>query len=282
MQSDVPDVESILDSQGGTPSLLGAKMAAFLGCCEPRHPELLSDPLREVFCEATELAEVVRLCAEKGMRHLLSRIRCCSRRDWPNEVFRTRFIKEPHRSFFRSRKRPFSVESQSFFRRFSELMVDLPSDFGHLFEKKSPYREFWVSRDLLFRAAGCRHLSSISSGLAGTSSVGPMGLKPVSLSLAAMVLCKRMRCVVSGNPNKLNAVDSEGSLISVRVSPFDFSSKLSIAPDSLFLSEVAMDGYPIFDHHVVVSSGSGCVFLGERDGVFYFVGENYFDCGGKS
>lgn len=258
-------------------SLLGLKMAKFIDRCEPEHPELSSEPLRGSFSEAIQLAEIARFCGERGMSAPVARIGACLPRNWPPDIFRARFLKEPYRSSSRSHKRPFSLVSQHFSRALSQLLVDLPSDFSHLFDDKSEHRETWSSLSILFRSVGCQTLSSRSEELAGISFVGPMGFRPVGLSFAAMVLCKRMRFRVVGEHTRLSVVDPEGKPASVIARPVGVSSKSDLIPASVTLSESAMDGHPIFDHHIVVCSQGGKIFLGERDGIFYFVGEDYSD-----
>lgn len=258
-------------------SFLGPKMAKFIERCDPSHPELLAGPLRDTFSEAAQLAEIARFCGERGMSFPVARISNCLPRSWPLDIFKARFLKEPYRSLSRSQKRPFSVVSQHFSRALSQLLVDLPSDFSHLFDDKSEHRQVWSSLSILFRSVGCQNLSSKSEEIAGISFVGPMGFRPVGLNFAAMVLCKRMRFRVVGEHARLSVVDFEGKPASVVARPVGVLSKSDLVPVSVTLSESAMDGRPIFDHHIVVCAQGGKIFLGERDGIFYFVGEDYSD-----
>ena len=239
--------------------LLGSKMAWFLMSCDELHPELLVDPFADAIRIAKEFAEVSRFCLSRGICDPVVCMRKCPPRNWPPSIFRPRFLKDPLRSHIRSMKRSTSMDSPSFARLFARYSTDLPRDFSHLKEGAfSNYCELWDNSRRTLNSAGCIKLSA------------------VSINLASMVLCKRAEAKVSGKTPKDFLVDSEGHRLSPTISRVDFISDVGHIPEGVFLSETIMNGRPAFDHHLVVSSPNGRLFLGERDGVCYLTGENYF------
>lgn len=257
--------------------LLGFKMARFLMSCDELHPELLVDPFADAIRIAKEFAEVSRFCLSRGICDPVVCMRKCPPRNWPPSIFRPRFLKDPLRSRIRSMKRSTSMDSPSFARMFARYSTDLPRDFSHLKEGAfSNYCELWDNSRRTLNSAGCIKLANKAAELAGNLNPAFMGFSAVSISLASMVLCKRAEAKVSGKTPKDFLVDSEGHRLSPTISRVDFISDVGCIPEGVFLSETIMDGRPAFDHHLVVSSPNGRLFLGERDGVCYLTGENYF------
>jgi hypothetical protein len=259
-------------------SLVGDKMAWFLPRCETSHPELQKEPLAGCIREALEFEEVARFCFQKGISAPLRLMRTFPSTKWPTEIFRARFLKEPYRSVVRSRKKPFSLASPSFIYRLSSQIADLPSDFEHLKNLDVLYAKTWLSNGRLLKSVGCDFLSSRANELSGVTSKKFMGLPSASLVFFGMVLCKRIGAKVAGSPPAQTIVGSDGSSVSISVIPVDFRLAGEVLP---VFSDDMVEGHPAFDHHLVVCSPQGEIFLGERDGAFYLIGENYFDCGGE-
>lgn len=248
-------------------SLFGSDVGTFLGRCDRRHPDLADGELSEFLNASDEIVRAAELCLSARLKKPFDLIASACPKSFGRLPAMIRALSEPHRSEARLEKSSASMDLGSICEEVRRLGSDLPESFcrfGSDGEMPNSCSERWSAVAERFRSIGCDSFAEASLALSSECKPDDRGYHRLGIRRAAMILCKRRSA-------------SSDSRSSVFVSPVMPSLLPAEARDLVLKSDAAREGFPFFDHHILVSfsrpedSARDFVVLGDRDGECYFL-----------
>jgi hypothetical protein len=255
-------------------SVLDRGLADFMARCDRNHPDLQKPPIRGFLEEVDQMVSAGRFCLERGLAVPLELIRRSSPKSLCASSPMVRTLKQNYREESRSAKVPFYFDSSALLKQAERWGADIPSSFDLFSSDKdcvSAIRDDWMLMSSRFSSIGCLSLASAAKFIGEKGSIGDVGYSTLSISMAATILFKRAK--------GKKALDS-------KIVACNFKSRPMPQWTHCFVedSERAMEGFPVFDHHILVCLENDkedrglepCDFvvLGERDGECHFVCSN--------
>ena len=248
--------------------LFGDSASRFLERLNQSHPDILREPFFSFFEELRQTAVCASFCFEKNLDAPLGSIVSCAPKGHHAFFSACRLLDDAGRDEARRNKVPFWFDFQRL--RMDPLLSspDMPSSFDR-FKSTSEGGGRWMEMEADFLSVGCGVMAAAARAEAREFSKDEFGAVKLNIRRAFLILGRR-----------LNAF-SLGEILHPVAVPAHSVSLPEWARKSIEISDKAMGGHPMFDHHVVLSfSGrpsfpesleSGIVVLGERDGQFHFV-----------
>lgn len=260
-----------LPALGDSISPFGEGLQSFLDRCDRRHPDLKSEPVSSFLRQLDEISKAAEFCAIERLYEPLEILFSRAPKSHPLLLCMTRALKDEHREKARLAKSTSYICFSSLRSEVIKSGDDLPESFCVFRGDRDSARSrssLWRSAASNFDLIGCSSMSSASARLAEECEPGPFGFFQLSVRRAAQILFKS-RGPDGSFPGKIFVGPPCASLLS------------EDARASLDASEVLLDGFPFFDHHVLLSlragdrpgsfAGRDYCLLGERDGDCYFV-----------
>jgi hypothetical protein len=249
-------------------AVFGHGPASFLSRLNARHPDLGVEPFASFFASIEQTARCVSFCVDNGLSYPLGVVSSAFPKSHPSFFAAARLLDGAARRTARAAKRPLWLDFRSLASDPMAASPDLPDSFER-FRGCSDDGRRWDSMERDFRAVGCESMAAAAALVSSEFSEVPLGLRPLSIRRAFLILGKRLGLWGSGRAPFPVVVPA----CSVSLPEW--------AGASMEASDSAMMGHPIFDHHVVLafaeasdppaSLAEGIVVLGERDGVFHFL-----------
>lgn len=260
-----------LDSYGEIlASLFGDDLARFLDGCDRRHPDIRSGEVASFLDDTDEIIRAYRFCLSEGLKVPSELLVRSSPKFFPGLLSKTRVLKDRRRIEARGRKTSMTIDLDQALREARRAGSDLPKSFDSYASADAALgqMERWRSAAARFESIGCGAMAAGATSLSEDYGREGFGFCRLSIRRAAQILCKR------GGVRE------------------NYGLRLSVGPAALerlperhrkFVedSDRLMEGFPFFDHHVLVSldslappqspSAIGLVILGERDGECYFL-----------
>lgn len=252
-------------------SVFGRGLAFFLVNCDRSHPDLQRPPIKVFLEEADQIVGASRFCAENDLAAPLRLIRGSSPKSLISLGLMVRTLKASCREESRLAKSPFFFDTDLLLAQTKKTNSDAPDSFDRFrsdSEQMSAIRTKWERISSDFSSIGCSSLAEVARSIGEEGSLSEIGYPILSINRAASILCGRVK-----------SKSSFGSKIAIR--PFQSRPTPDWAFSLVDVSERAMGGFPVFDHHIVVGLESeksdserterDFVVIGERDGECYFI-----------
>jgi len=248
--------------------VFGLGPASFLSHLNPDHPDLNAESFVDYLDRASQTARCASFCVDESLSLPLESLSSAFPRSHPSFFSSARLLDRRGREEFRSRKSYAWIDFGSLKSDPLVRSPDLPSSFER-FKGEVPVGSDWRAMESDFRSVGCFSMADAAAFASSEFSKDALGLRPLSMRRAFLILGRKLGVWDSGRPWFPIAVPA----CSVSLPEW--------AKYAIEASESAMAGHPLFDHHIVLafaesqetpaSLSEGIVVLGERDGRFHFL-----------